>query len=281
MKHICVVGAGTVGLSVAYKILEELDGKVKVTIIAESFMHQTTSIGSGGLWEPYQISGTPDELVNKWGLVSFNHFLKLYYSVHAKEAGTQLMNAYSLYTEEECLNLNEPSWKDIVFNFKVMTTSEIRRMMLPERFVKAFSFSTIVVDQKYYMQYLTNILKKGGVEFIQRKLNSLDELDHETFDAIVNCTGLGSAKLLDDSEMYPIRGQVLRVKYLFKNSLNIEIRWIHISYYRAPWMKNVMFWEKSYIIPNIDTVVLGGTADKGEWDTSPSLKCTERILNDI
>lgn len=50
---------------------------------------------------------------------------------------------------------------------------------------------------------------------------------------------------------------------------------------RAPWMKNIWFWGDSYIIPNIDTVVLGGTAGKGDWNTVPTLSETARILNDV
>lgn len=46
-------------------------------------------------------------------------------------------------------------------------------------------------------------------------------------------------------------------------------------------MKNVWFFGSSYIIPNVDTVVLGGTAQKGDWNTNVDLKDTERILNDI
>ena len=56
-------------------------------------------------------------------------------------------------------------------------------------------------------------------------------------------------------------GQVLRVK--------------------APWMNNVVFWGTSYIIPNVDTVVLGGTAQKGNWDTTVSEADTTRIMDDV
>lgn len=46
-------------------------------------------------------------------------------------------------------------------------------------------------------------------------------------------------------------------------------------------MKNVWFFGSSYIIPNVDTVVLGGTTQKGNWDTSVSLQDTETILSRI
>ena len=50
---------------------------------------------------------------------------------------------------------------------------------------------------------------------------------------------------------------------------------------RAPWLKDIWFIGSSYIIPNVDTVVLGGTAEKGNWSTTVSLKDTETILANI
>ena len=35
------------------------------------------------------------------------------------------------------------------------------------------------------------------------------------YDVIVNCTGLGSGELLDDKNVFPIRGQIMRVCYSF------------------------------------------------------------------
>lgn len=56
-RKIAVLGAGTVGLSAALKLAETYRQQVEVTIIAAEFLQQTTSYGSGGLWEPYQIAG--------------------------------------------------------------------------------------------------------------------------------------------------------------------------------------------------------------------------------
>lgn len=66
-KRIAIIGAGTVGLSVALRILEVYNhNQVEIEIIAAEFLSQTTSYGSGGLWEPYQIAGTDDEMINQW-----------------------------------------------------------------------------------------------------------------------------------------------------------------------------------------------------------------------
>ena len=62
---VAIIGGGTVGLSVASKLIEERvnnfqDGNAVFfcSIIAEKFYEHTTSFGSGGLWEPYQIAGS-------------------------------------------------------------------------------------------------------------------------------------------------------------------------------------------------------------------------------
>jgi hypothetical protein len=58
---------------------------------------------------------------------------------------------------------------------------------------------------------------------------------------------------------------------------------VSIGYFsnRAPWLKDAWFFGSSYIIPNVDTVVLGGTADKGDWDTCVRLEDTKRIIDNI
>ena len=55
--RIAIIGAGVVGLSCAHQIIKELGDNVEINVIAEGFMNHTTTFGSGGLWEPYQIAG--------------------------------------------------------------------------------------------------------------------------------------------------------------------------------------------------------------------------------
>lgn len=78
---VAVVGAGTVGLSVATKLLEEAaylkNIQLSISIIAEHFYDKTTSFGSGGLWEPYQISGNAKQTASiSLNQINLNVFLK-------------------------------------------------------------------------------------------------------------------------------------------------------------------------------------------------------------
>lgn len=255
-KVICVVGAGVVGLSVAYRIKEEFGNNARVVVVAEAYAQQTTSYGSGGLWLPFQINGTPDEMVNRWGKISYEFLQSLYHSEDGHEAGVQFIAVHQVYEEQRPM----PSWKDVPCGFKELTAPDIVKLGLPKKFICGYTFMTYVVDQKYYLGWIMKRLRVMGVEFQQRKVNSLSELIG--YDAIVNCTGLGAATLLNDTNMTPIRGQVLRL--------------------RAPWMKAVWFLgPMSYIIPNVDNVVVGGTAQPGNYDTTVSNADTENILNNV
>ena len=55
MPHVCVLGAGFVGLAAAVRLQEE--AKVDVTVVAKAFDQDTTSHGAGGLWKPYSLGG--------------------------------------------------------------------------------------------------------------------------------------------------------------------------------------------------------------------------------
>lgn len=80
----------------------------------------------------------------------------------------------------------------------------------------------------------------------QRKVNSLQELGN-SFDIIVNCSGLGSKTLVGDTQVYPVRGQVLKVE--------------------APWVQHFIRDGdgKTYIYPGIHSVTIGGTRQEADW----------------
>jgi len=71
-KRICVIGAGIIGLASALRLAQELKN-VQITLIAENFDADTTSAGAAGLWEPYKLSDTPEELVTAWASETYEH----------------------------------------------------------------------------------------------------------------------------------------------------------------------------------------------------------------
>ena len=99
-------------------------------------------LNSAGLWEPYQIFGTPVNDLSKWGLFSFNHFQQLMHSVDADIAGIRLVTAYTLFKEND--DDSDPFWKDIVHGFQRLKLEAIRKMGVPERFISGYSFGKIM-----------------------------------------------------------------------------------------------------------------------------------------
>jgi len=100
---------------------------------------------------------------------------------------------------------------------------------------------------------------------VKKRLSKLEDFvkskESEGFDYIINCVGLGACQFCDDKNMRPIRGQVIRV--------------------RAPWVKTCIFlnYEHTYILPQTDTVVLGGTYEYDEWSMEPNEDSFQKILD--
>ena len=196
---------------------------IEITVvIAESFLDNTTSHGSGGLWEPYKVEGTPDEIINIWGKSTYDHFKALHNdSQKCSVAGVRLLTAYHLCdTDEEILI---PSWKGIVDDFQLLSAEDLLNLenLVPKgalypkhnKFISGTTFKTYTVDQSYYLKYLTNELLKLNVKFEEKKIDNIQELFQLNYDVIVNCCGIHGSSVSDDQiPCHPIRGQVVRIK---------------------------------------------------------------------
>jgi len=133
-----------------------------------------------------------------------------------------------------------------------------------------------------------------------------------TVDLVVNATGLGAKSLVgvEDDTVYPIRGQTVLVKsdlaggkgkrcYMGTRNLNVgpDGGSVGISFPTLPQAHSIDTLVPrprsdvipgkpsvpAYIIPRpgpSNHVILGGTFVKNEWNTSPDLAVSERILRD-
>jgi len=85
------------------------------------------------------------------------------------------------------------------------------------------------------------------VKFEHKKLSTLrDFIENSSYDVVFNCLGLGNIEFCGDKKLVPIRGQMIRVN--------------------APWIKHFYYTDDNcYIIPNMNTVCLGGTRQVGNF----------------
>ncbi|XP_074043445.1 D-aspartate oxidase-like isoform X2 [Macrotis lagotis] len=107
--------------------------------------------------------------------------------------------------------------------------------------------------------HLISGLRGSGGQVHIRKVEDLWEF-YGSYDIVINCSGLGSRELLGDLQLFPVRGQVLKVQ--------------------APWVKHFIRDEEglTYIYPGTFDVTLGGTRQKDDWNLSPDPQNSREIL---
>ncbi|XP_017041293.1 D-aspartate oxidase [Drosophila ficusphila] len=255
MPNIAVIGAGVNGVASAIKILEhfvnEAKAPIRVTIISEDFTPNTTGDGSAGLWGPYLLGGTSQSKVHKWSKSMHQFLEKIWLSGDAGEAGVCLLPCIRLGTST--VDTVEDFWRDIVYGAVDLTQEQLAvyNQGRSVKFTSGLSFVTYTSEPVKLLPYLMKRFLRNGGAIIQKKITDLEAFIADSeYDVIVNCSGLGSRTLLKDDQMYSVRGQVSRVK--------------------ANWIFSAVLDESddgNYIIPNTESVVLGGTHQEQDYNT--------------
>ncbi|XP_051501793.1 D-aspartate oxidase [Myxocyprinus asiaticus] len=251
--RVVVVGAGVVGLSTAVCIAETLP-YCSVTIIAEKFSPDTTSDGAAGILFASEFHDIPREWQQRWFKETFDHLLAIADSSQASDAGVFLSSGYQIFKDVPWDK--KPFWSDFVLGFRNMTDRELKRF--PEhKFGQAFT--TIKCECSSYLPWLGKRFIEAGGQIHHEKVTDLQKLA-QMYDVIINCSGLGSRFLVKDEEVYPIRGQVLKVN--------------------ASWLKNFIRDGDgmTYIYPGISHVTIGGTRQVDDWRLEVDTADTEGIM---
>jgi D-amino-acid oxidase len=101
-----------------------------------------------------------------------------------------------------------------------------------------------------------------GGEIARREVGSLDEPLAEV-GVVVNCAGLGARQLVGDDQVYPVRGQIVRVEPLPVDRILLdedEERGL------------------TYIVPRSADCILGGTAELNNWSLEPDMATAQAII---
>ena len=238
MVKVVVVGAGIMGICSAYQI-KDMFPHFDVTVVAEKFSPNNTSDGAAGLWRAVNVGNTPRELIKKWSDATLLHVLDLLKTPDAPKMGLSKLHGYLLSKK----HLKSSDWEEQAPNCHVLTELELKQF--PSKIKSGCSYSTVMIESSYFLPYLSNQFVENGGKMLTQKINNIHSL-FETFDIVINCCGLGARELVNDKDVYPVRGQVIRVK--------------------APWIKEFIYHidvdengRTCYIFPNQKQVILGGT----------------------
>ncbi|TMS21525.1 D-aspartate oxidase [Larimichthys crocea] len=251
--RVVVVGAGVIGVSTAVCIAEALPF-CSVTLLADKFSPDTTSDGAAGILFAAKFPDVPLERQKRWFKDTFDHLLAIAQSQHSPEAGVMLSSGWQIFKEVPAER--KPFWAESVIGFRFMTEEELKRFP-DHKFGHAFT--TLKCECSSYLPWLENRFRKAGGQVEQRTINSLQDLSN-SYDIIVNCSGLGSRTLVGDSQVYPVRGQVLKME--------------------APWLQHFIRDGngKTYIYPGMHSVTVGGTRQEDDWRLDVDEGDTDSIL---
>src|SRR6201995_5931477 len=95
-----------------------------------------------------------------------------------------------------------------------------------------------------YPPWLARQGTERGGEMVRQRVSDRGELGGPGVDAVVNCPGLAARELAGDSSVYPVRGQIVRVK---NPGLSMSVR---DEFHPA---------GRAYVHPRSSDCILGGT----------------------
>ncbi|KAI8099600.1 uncharacterized protein BX664DRAFT_321698 [Halteromyces radiatus] len=267
MKSITVVGSGVTGLTTALLLVEK---GYNVTIVAKHFPGddniEYTSPFAGAHWRT--LASNKDVLAQRFDSIAYQKFLYLGRTIPEEQTGIMIAPSYDYYdtlTEDT----KNPWFKNVVEDFSYIPHTDF-----PDSTIKVgHRYTTVLINPLQYLPWLLKQVVSKGVQLKRQTINNIrdaftvDDGDGciKSVDAVVNCTGLGSLHLggVQDQKLFPTRGQTVLVK---GNHIKKSVYYV----------RNGIF---TYIIPRADgTIILGGTAEKNDFNAHVDHSTTEAIL---
>jgi D-amino-acid oxidase len=281
-QGVLVVGAGVSGLTSALCLAR--DG-FDVTVIADRFAPQVTSVVAGALWEwPPAVCGHHHDQVSlsrskAWSATSYEIFSDL---ASDPATGVYLRPATfyfkRLIEEDRRQSEKMTELRGIVREFRHGAALIAANGINPALGLRdAYAHLAPMIDTDVYMRWLQQEARRAGCRLFERKLtgwlrDQQDSLAQEYgADAIVNCTGLGAGELAGEP-VRPLRGALIRVR-------NDDVTMPRVN--QAHCVAHDGSSEEPgfiFIVPRgDDMLMLGGLAEPDEWGVDIGLHNYEPI----
>jgi D-amino-acid oxidase len=233
-RDVTVVGAGVIGLTCALRLAE---AGVGVRVVARDRREATTSSVAAAMWYPYR--AFPFERVLGWAAVSYAEFAHL--ARRGPAAAVQMRAGTELLRDDG----PAPWWASAVPDLaKVAGHPQV-----PAGFAIGWRFTAPIVDMSRYLPWLESRLADRGV--VPEREDLADLADSRLGAVVVDCAGLGARTLVPDPSVTPVRGQVVVVEQIGLDE------WV---------VDDGDGRQLTYVVPRVDDVVVGGTAEEGADD---------------
>ncbi len=205
---------------------------------------QTTSAQAGAIWLPYLAE--PREKVLPWAEYSHNRYLD---EIRAKVPGVQLVSLVVEAPKSE-----RPIWMALLPDQKIQQLESIAAK-------QRWQVEVPLVTPLPYLMYWWDWLGEK-VKMEQRLIENLQAECHDGIDWVINCTGLGAKALCQDPDIYPVRGQLLK---LGVNPSPLQ----YVEESKAPLM--------TYVFSRAEDTLVGGTAEANVWENKTDAKTLKAL----
>lgn len=255
-KACAVVGGGVMGLSTAR--LLQLRG-ASVTVYTKELPPNTTSNVAGAQWWPFSVfddSRRTEEFGAQYveaAKFSFKYFQTL---VGPRWGVRWLPNYYLSDGPPRNGWIAGPGGvlHELQVGFHDFGPGE---HVFPSAYARRFH--TMIIEPSVYLPVLLGEVQGAGARIEIRPFASADEMLGLPETVIFNCTGLGAGQLFGDAELIPIKGQL---SFLVPQ----------------PGVDYNLITSDTYMFPRTDGILLGGSYEKGRWDTTPDDAIRRQIL---
>jgi D-amino-acid oxidase len=259
-RQAAVIGCGVVGLSTA-RLLQQRG--YAVTIYAKAMPPDTTSNVAGGLWDPvtaYDHEHVTPEFRRQFAEAGRFAFRR-YQSLVGDAYGVRWLPLYNLSRD----SARVPAPPESAYSEIEPLYPEARQLPRAEHpFEVPFVYRrySMLIEPAIYLNALLRDFLTARGNLVVREFRDTRELAALPESLLFNCTGLGSRELFHDDELIPIRGQLL---FLLPQP---EIDYMTVG----P--------GDIYMFPRRDGVLLGGSHERGVWDTTVDPATSARILGE-
>jgi glycine/D-amino acid oxidase-like deaminating enzyme len=259
-RQAAVIGCGVVGLSTA-RLLQQRG--YSVTIYTKAMPPDTTSNVAGGLWSPvtvYDHERVTPEFRRQFGDAGRFAFRR-YQSLVGEAYGVRWLPLYSL-SRDAAFQPPPPESPNSEIEPLYPDGRQLARNEHSFDVPYAYRRYSMLIEPAIYLNALLRDFLTARGDLAVREFRDTRELLSLREPLLFNCTGLGSRELFHDDELIPIRGQL---SFLLPQP---EIEYMTVG----P--------GDIYMFPRRDGVLLGGSHERGVWDTQVDPATTDRILRE-
>ena len=246
---VAVIGAGIMGLTTARLVQE---AGVPVTIYTAALPPDPTSHVPGGQWNPFG-HFRDDAVTPAWReqfRAAADYSWRRFQIMVGEDYGVRWLPTY---------NESSSGKGDRIIPAFPAAWRRLSPADHPFPVENLTGYDTIYVETGRFLAQLLEDIQQAGGRIEVRRFDTPADLAALPESLIFNCTGLGSHALFGDRELQPVRGQLAillpqpEVRYAFTG-------------------------DAGYMFPRPDGIILGGTFERGVWDTTPDPADIARII---